>query len=281
MSYINIRGVDHYYEWIREPSASTEKPVMVFLHGWGGSTRYWQNTAQELSPWFDCLLYDLRGFGRSRLTEETNLDYELETYADDLAILLDKLNLDKVYINAHSMGASIATLFLNRYREQVQKAILTCSGIFEYDEKTFTAFHKAGTLVAKFRPTWLRKIPYVDRLFISRFLHRPLPRYISQAFLEDYLMADEEATIGTIYTSVSKKAAEIMPNEFASISIPTLLVSGEYDKIIPAKMGAHAASFSEKVYHLVMPKTAHFPMLEDEDTYLKNVKEFLEIQPAS
>ncbi|WP_071518199.1 alpha/beta hydrolase [Geitlerinema sp. PCC 9228] len=281
MSYTNIRGVDHYYEWIRESSASTEKPVMVFLHGWGGSTRYWQNTAEALSPWFHCLLYDLRGFGRSRLPQENHLDYELETYADDLAILLENLNLEEVYINAHSMGASIATLFLNRYRERVRKAILTCSGIFAYDEKAFTVFHKAGTLVAKFRPQWLRKIPQVDRLFISRFLHRPLPRHISQAFLEDYLMADEEATIGTIYTSVSKKAAEIMPDEFSKISIPTLLVSGEYDKIIPAKMGAHAASFSEKVYHLVMPRTAHFPMLEDKDTYLRNVKEFLEIQPAS
>lgn len=40
---------------------------MVFIHGWGGSSRYWEATAQALCGEFDCLLYDLRGFGRSTL----------------------------------------------------------------------------------------------------------------------------------------------------------------------------------------------------------------------
>ncbi len=67
-SYINVNGVEHYYEWIKT-SNSTEKskPVMVFLHGWGGSGRYWETTAKELSEEFDCLIYDLRGFGRTSL----------------------------------------------------------------------------------------------------------------------------------------------------------------------------------------------------------------------
>ncbi|NTW21282.1 MAG: alpha/beta fold hydrolase, partial [Nostocales cyanobacterium W4_Combined_metabat2_030] len=63
MSYINVRGVDHYYEWIKKPS-DIIKPVMVFVHGWAGSARYWQSTAEALLDNFDCLLYDLRGFGR-------------------------------------------------------------------------------------------------------------------------------------------------------------------------------------------------------------------------
>ncbi len=64
MSQIQVRGVDHYYEWIKQPSDSA-KPVMVFIHGWAGSARYWQSTATVLAAEFDCLLYDMRGFGRS------------------------------------------------------------------------------------------------------------------------------------------------------------------------------------------------------------------------
>ena len=64
---INVRGVEHYYQWIAEPEKSETKPVMVFIHGWGGSARYWESTAQALSDQFNCLLYDMRGFGRSRL----------------------------------------------------------------------------------------------------------------------------------------------------------------------------------------------------------------------
>lgn len=277
MAFISIRGVEHYYEWITaggdRPSG---KPVMVFLHGWAGSARYWESTARAIAGEFDCLLYDMRGFGRSLLPKtppESN--YELDSYARDLAELLTALNLSRVFINAHSTGASIATLFLNLYPEKVEKAILTCSGIFEYDEKAFTAFHKFGGYVVKFRPPWLASIPFVDRLFMARFLYRSLPSDVSLAFLKDFLMADRQAAMGTMVTAVSKKAAEEMPIEFSRLRVPTLLVAGEFDRIIPAIMGQQAASLSEQVEFVIIPNTAHFPMLEDAATYLQRIRDFL------
>ncbi|MBN3895266.1 MAG: alpha/beta hydrolase [Nostoc sp. NOS(2021)] len=298
MPYINVRGVEHYYEWVKKPSGSLVKPVMVFMHGWAGSARYWQNTADALSEQFDCLLYDLRGFGRSRgkptiaqaseaVAESESpqqeseaireLTYELEEYADDLAALLDGLHIQPVYIHAHSMGASVATLFFNRYPQRVERGILTCSGVFEYDEKSFSAFHKFGGYVVKFRPKWLSKIPFVDRMFMARFLHSSIPHSERQAFLQDFLEADYDAALGTIFTSVSKAQAEFMPQEFAKLTVPTLLVAGEYDKIIPAEMGRQAAALSDKVEFVMIPNTAHFPMLEDAPTYLRQVQEFLQI----
>lgn len=298
MPFIKVRGVEHYYEWVKQPSSSLVKPVMVFIHGWAGSARYWRSTANVLLDQFDCLLYDMRGFGRSggqptivqasesvveseSLQEESTaikeLTYELEEYAEDLAALLNELQLERVYINAHSMGASVATLFLNRYPQRVERAILTCSGIFEYDEKAFAAFHKFGGYVVKFRPKWLGKIPFVDRMFMARFLHSPIPKSERQAFLQDFLEADYDAALGTIFTSVSKAQSEVMPQEFAKLTVPTLIISGEYDQIIPAEMGRQAAALNDKVEFVVIPNTAHFPMLEDAQTYLKRVREFLQI----
>lgn len=317
MPYISVRGFDHYYEWITASgSEQTGKPTMVFIHGWGGSCRYWQSTAQALTDQFDCLLYDMRGFGRSQpslatqpavrmqpvgttnvavldkpasatqsasstltpaacLEETGTASYEMESYAEDLAALLDALKLSQIYLNAHSMGASVAVFFLNLCGDRVKKAILTCSGVFEYEEKSFATFHKFGTYVVKFRPRWLYQLPLADRFFMARFLHRSLPRAISRAFLDDFLMADYEAAVGTVYTSVSKKAAETMPQEFARLSVPTLLVAGEHDIIIPAKLGKQAASVSPQVTFTIIPKTAHFPMLEDAPTYLQCIRDFL------
>lgn len=285
MPYIAVRGVDHYYEWITDSGQSepSGKPVMVFVHGWGGSSRYWESTARAIADAFDCLLYDLRGFGRSNQIP-TNLptrpeDYELETFAEDLALLLDALGLQRIYLNAHSAGASIATFFLNLYPERVEKAILTCSGIFEYDEKAFAAFHKFGGYVVRYRPRWLYQLPFMDRLFMQRFLHRPVPAEISRAFLNDFLMADYNTALGTIYTSVSKKASEVMPQEFSKLTVPTLLIAGEQDIIIPAQLGQHAAFLNKKNIQLViMPETAHFPMLEDTPTYLSHVRGFLGVE---
>jgi pimeloyl-ACP methyl ester carboxylesterase len=279
MPYLAVKGFDHYYEWITETGASepSGKPVLVFVHGWGGSARYWESTAEALSKDFDCLLYDLRGFGRSRSKSEhsADLNYELESYADDLAELLNQLGIQKMTLNSHSTGASIAVFFLNRYAEKCDRAILTCNGIFEYDEKSFTAFHKFGGYVVKFRPRWLYGLPFVDRIFMQRFLHRSVPRTISRAFLNDFLMAEEEAALGTMFSAVSQKAAEIMPQEFAQLRVPTLLVSGQYDLIIPAELGRKAAELSDRVQHLIIPNTAHFPMLEDSQTYLDHVTKFL------
>jgi len=295
MPYIGVRGVEHYYEWIGTPSADA-KPVLLFMHGWAGSARYWRSTAHALKEQFHCLLYDMRGFGRSQgksplpeasiavadseskqqqVAALTQLSYELEDYAQDLATLLDQLQVGKIYLNAHSMGASVGTLFLNRYPARVERAILTCSGVFEYDEKSFAAFHKFGGYVVKFRPQWLAKIPFVDQMFMARFLHRRIEAAERRAFLEDFLVADYEAALNTIFTSVSKAAAELMPQEFARLQVPTLLIAGEYDKIIPAVMGQQAAAMNDLVEFAVIPKTAHFPMLEDPTTYLQQCREFL------
>lgn len=283
MPYVQIRGVDHYYEWIStSEQAPTGKPTLVFLHGWAGSARYWESTAHALKPYFDCLLYDLRGFGRSPLPqppqpEVTAIGYELDSYAEDLALLLDALGLQRVYLNAHSTGASIAAFFLNLYPDRVEQAILTCNGIFEYNEKAFNAFHKFGGYVVAFRPSWLVNIPFADRMFMARFLHRPLPGAVSRSFLEDFLMADYEAALGTIFTAVSKQAVEVMPQEFARLTVPTLLISGEYDQIIPAEMGRQAAVLSDRIEHVIIPNTSHFPMLEDPDLYLHHVGQFLQL----
>lgn len=287
MPYVTVRDVPHYYEWIAasEPNLP-EKPVMVFLHGWAGSARYWRSTAEALTPFFNCLLYDLRGFGRSKdphsksaqpVTPQTAWElYDLVTYADDLAELLTQLKLDSVYLNAHSTGASVAALFLNRYPQRVIKAILTCNGIFEYDEKAFNQFHQFGGYAVKFRPQWLAKIPWVDQIFMARFLSQPIPKSERAAFLDDFLMADEAAALGTMFTAVSKQASETMPQEFAHLKVPTLLVSGEFDQIIPAAMGKQAADLNPSMIKFcVIPKTGHFPMLEDPKRYLGHVNQFL------
>jgi proline iminopeptidase len=282
MGYITVRDVPHYYEWItKEPrSPASTKPVMLFIHGWAGSARYWEAIAQAMQANYDCLLYDLRGFGRSHpspnISEESLLStYELETYSQDLLALLDALNLGQVCLQAHSTGSSIATLFMNRHPERVHKAVLVCNGVYEYDAKSFAQFHRFGRLVVEFRPPWLAAIPGLSHLFMARFLSQPVPTATKKAFLVDFLEADRQAALGTMFTAVSEQAARNMPQEFAQIVVPTLLISGQQDQIIPAAMGKQAAALNERIRYLAIPNTGHFPMLEAPLVYLKAVEFFL------
>ena len=283
MPYVSVNGVDHYYEWIsgQDNPGDYSKPVMVFLHGWAGSARYWESTARAIQDEYDCLLYDMRGFGRSRpatpeaLAADPSLD-SLESFADDLLGLLDALGLDKpVYMNAHSLGGSAGLYFLDRYPERVKKAILTCNGSFPYQKLAFELFYFFGGGVVAFRPKWLGKIPFVPQMFMSRFLKRSIPYSEKVAFLNDFLMADGPTSMGTLKAAVSKHATEAMPIAFSSLKVPTLMISGEYDKITPAKLGKEAAEMSDRIQYVLMPNTAHFPMLEDPDNYLEIMNSFL------
>lgn len=291
MPYVSVNGVDHYYEWIssQDNPGDYSKPVMVFLHGWAGSARYWESTARAIQSEYDCLLYDMRGFGRSSagratptrpatpkaLAANTSLD-TLESFADDLLGLLDALELDKpIYMNAHSLGGSAGLYFLDRYPERVEKAILTCNGSFPYQKIAFELFYFFGGGVVAFRPKWLGKIPLVPQMFMSRFLKRSIPYSEKKAFLNDFLMADGPTSMGTLKAAVSKHATEAMPIAFSSLKVPTLIISGEYDKITPAKLGKEAAEMSDRIEYVLMPNTAHFPMLEDADNYLRITNSFL------
>lgn len=283
MVTVAVNGVEHYYDWISaaDHPGATERPVMVFLHGWAGSARYWESTAQALRPYFDCLLYDMRGFGRSQAPSPEQLAADpslgsLESFAEDLRELLDQLKLiQPVYINAHSMGGTVGLYFLDRYPERVRKAIFTCNGSFEYDRRAFEAFYRFGGYVVAIRPKWLSRVPLAPQMFMSRFLRRSIPLSEKQAFLKDFLMADGATALGTLRSAVSKHATEVMPAAFARIQTPSLIISGEYDKITPAELGRQAAAMNDQIEYVLMENTAHFPMLEDPTAYLSVVLEFV------
>lgn len=285
MPFITIRHCPHYYEWITAVGQQrTHRPVLVFIHGWGGSARYWESTAQALAQNFDCLLYDLRGFARSQLSPQNPHDrYTLDAYGEDLVQLLQALQVDTATVIAHSMGTSIAVYFLQQSEIQqsaiqVDRAILTCGGIFEYDERAFAAFYRFGQWVVKFRPRWLYQLPEMDRLLMQRFLHRPIGKRDRQAFLEDYLNASEAAAMGTLLDAVSQHAIDTLPQHFTDLSIPTLLISGQHDRIIPPTLGQKAAALNPRILHQVMPQVGHFPMLEDPEGYLTLVRSFLGVE---
>ena len=111
---------------------------------------------------------------------------------------------------------------------------------------------------------------------MARFLHRPIPISEKIAFLEDFLEADYDTALGTIFTSVSKQATEVMPQEFSRLSMPTLMISGEYDQITPAELGRRAAALNDLIDYVLIPDTSHFPMLEDPDLYLAQLTQFLQ-----
>lgn len=80
MTSINVLGVPCAYE-LTDPTP--QSLTLVFVHGWLLSREYWQPLVKRLSPTYQCLSYDLRGFGRSQLYPRSDISSNIRTAASN------------------------------------------------------------------------------------------------------------------------------------------------------------------------------------------------------
>lgn len=111
-------------------------------------------------------------------------------------------------------------------------------------------------------------------------LHRSIQPDQRRSFVEDYLGADAAAALGTLRSAVSETIATGLGQEFARLTIPTLIVSGEWDRIVSAQSGQAAAALNPNIDYAVITETGHFPMLEDPLGYGQQIRGFLDAVPG-
>lgn len=274
---IEVREAAASYQWVTSNGSSrTDRPALVFLHGWGGSSRYWRSTAEALADTYDCLLYDWRGFGKSAIVAESVAsDYALQAYADDLVSLLSQLGVDRVSVIAHSLGTSIAPYFITQWSGTVERAVMTCGGVFKFDALAYSLFYRVGQVIVGIRPRWFYDLPGMDWFVMQRFVHRMIPRSDRAEFIDDYLSCQPAAALGVLLDVAQSKTCLELVENIKQIEIPVLMISGQKDKIIPPLLGKNAARLNDQISHQVLKNVGHLPMLEDPDVFQAVVRSFL------
>ncbi|HRK33481.1 MAG TPA: alpha/beta hydrolase, partial [Candidatus Hydrogenedentes bacterium] len=118
MSFVTTKyGTQIYYkDW------GTGQPI-VFSHGWPLTADAWDDQMLFLAArGYRCIAHDRRGHGRSSQPWDGN---EMDTYADDLAALTEKLNLRDAIHVGHSTGGGEVTRYIGRHgSKRVAKAVL-------------------------------------------------------------------------------------------------------------------------------------------------------------
>ena len=100
------------------------KPILC-IHGITANCRCWDTLAQALAPQYHVMAMDLRGRGQS---DKPSKGYALDYHLRDINCLLDDLNLDRVVIMGHSLGAFIGLAFAAEYPGRVDRLILVDGG---------------------------------------------------------------------------------------------------------------------------------------------------------
>ena len=104
--------------------ADNSGPPIVFLHGWGGSTKSFEFFAKQLCQNHKCILIDFPPFGNSSLPAHP---WTVETYANSVERLLQSLHTKKIFVVAHSFGGRVAIELALSKKIGVCKMLLTSS----------------------------------------------------------------------------------------------------------------------------------------------------------
>ena len=259
MPALRLPGCELYYE------VTGEGPAVVFAHGLAGNHLSWWQQVPHFRDRYTCVVFAHRGFYPS--TAEPGGPGP-RAFVDDLAALVDHLELEDVRLVAQSMGGWTCLGYALRHPERVRALVMSST---------------TGTLAH----------PEIDRLFAERGRGREqelFERGIHPAAGER--MAREQPELHYLYRCISDLSDEGLdreavrrglvelrtttPEEVAALRVPLLCITGEEDVVIPPDAVAVLASLVPGARLERVPETGHSVYFERATTFNRLVEDFLE-----
>lgn len=217
------------------------QPV-VFSHGWPLTADAWDAQMMFLGQHgYRVIAHDRRSHGRSEQTWDNN---NMDTYADDLATLIEALDLHDAVLVGHSTGGGEVTRYIGRYgTARVAKAVLV-SAIPPLMLKT--AANPNGTPIEAFDD--IRKNTYANRTQFFKDLTIPFYGYnrpgvqVSEAVRDSFWLQGMMAGIKGAYDCIKQFSETDFTEDLKKMNLPTLIVHGEDDQIVPIAASALCAA---------------------------------------
>jgi non-heme chloroperoxidase len=240
MSYVTTRdGTEIFYkDW-------GNGPPVVLSHGWPLNSDSWE--AQMLflaSHGYRCIAHDRRGHGRSTQTWHGN---EMDTYADDLATVIDALDLRDVTLVGFSTGGGEVTRYIGRHgTSRVAKAVLV-GAIPPLMLKTEA--NPGGLPITVFDD--IRAKVLADRSTFWQELALPFYGYnrpganVSEGVCRSFWLQSMMAGLPACYFCIEAFSETDLTPDLKRFDVPTLILHGDDDQIVP--IGASALRAAELV----------------------------------
>jgi len=239
MNTINTKdGAQIYYkDW------GTGQPV-VFSHGWPLSSDAFEDQMFFLaSRGYRCIAHDRRGHGRSSQPWNGN---DMDTYADDLATLVERLDLKAAVHVGHSTGGGEVARYIGRHgTKRVAKAVLI-GAIPPLMLKT--SANPGGTPLEAFDQ--IRAGVQSDRSQFFKDLSMPFYGYnrpgakVSEGVRESFWLQGMMAGLPAAYFCVKVFSETDLTEDLKKFDVPTLVMHGDDDQIVPI---ADSALLSSKI----------------------------------
>jgi 3-oxoadipate enol-lactonase len=236
---------------------------LLLVHAFPLSGAMWQPQIDVLSERFRVIAPDLRGFGESTVPPGP---YAMEIFADDLAELLDALNVERVVLGGLSMGGYIAFAFWRKYAARVQALVLSDTRAHADTEEgkagrennaQIAEAQGAGAIADQMLPKLLATDASPElQAQVRSIIERNSPQGIAGALRGMALRPD---------------ATELLPQ----ISVPTLFLVGTEDTLTTPEVMREMQTAVPDSRLVEIPGAAHVAGLENPGAFNTALSEFL------
>ncbi|MFL6128600.1 MAG: alpha/beta fold hydrolase [Mycobacteriales bacterium] len=257
-------------------------PPIVFVHGLLGSYRIWAHLVAVLAADHRVVAPDLFGHGGSA---KPRGDYSLGAQAATLRDLLDELELGRVTLVGHSLGGGVALQFMYLFPDRVERLVLVSSGGLG---RELNPLLRAPTLpgaewvLPLLASRWARsRVEGIGR-GVGRMLTRAGIRPnadVSEAWLGFVSLGDADsrrAFLASVRAVIDPGGQTVTAGPLLHRlgAVPTLLVWGGRDRMIPALHAAAAATAIPRSRVEIFERAGHFPHLDEPDRFLRVLRDF-------
>jgi pimeloyl-ACP methyl ester carboxylesterase len=254
-------------------------PTVVLIHGMAGSLTTWDPVFAELARSCDVIAVDLPGHGTS---SRLRGDYSLGSLAASVRDVLDELGVRTATIVGHSLGGGIAMQFMYQFPERCERLVLVSSGGLGREVTPLLralAVPGAGLALAGVaRIQHQRHVAAAGRFVrpLARRVWNDLPYMVRQlATLDD--PETRRSFLATIHAVIEVGGQGINATDRLHLAagLPTLIVWGEDDRIIPSDHGSAAAELVPGCRFELIPGAGHYPHEDDPELFARVVSDFV------
>jgi 3-oxoadipate enol-lactonase len=238
-----------------------DRQTLVFVNSLGTDFRVWQGLAKQLGSQFNIVLHDKRGHGLSTLG---TAPHKIESYANDLAALLDSLKVKSVIPVGLSVGGLIVQSLYHTRPDLVSKLVISNSAVKIGNGQSW------GQRISAVQSDGIESLANgIMKMWFSPEFHQRTP---GELVLYRTMLARTNPA-GYLACCEALRDADFTADA-AHINIPTLFIAGDQDGSTPAALVESSARLVPGSRFEVINGAAHIPCVEKPDAYARLLRNF-------
>lgn len=272
-------GAGPHFTWVSKDLGKSGKPKLLLVHGIMSSSAMWAGNLNGLGKDFELIVPDLIGHGRSTKKWTGN---SVDQQVAHLVLILDSIGVkEPVYVVGNSYGGAIAANLAEQHPERVRALVIYDGPASDYTRATADSVARSVG-AADLKDLFTPENPDEQYRLMSMAMYEPpkVPGFVRKQLFKH--MGEMRASHLGLLQDLLDREQQYATKQYMW-TMPTYVIWGEGDRLIPAQVGRGIAARNElpKDHLIMIAKAGHVANVEQLDIFEGHVKGILKDAPCT